>query len=132
MSVSTNLTSQQIGAVSSAFDQFNTATTGSPHPGLWVVGDMSTVQYCSMNGGAAKRITSFPIELSFDHYYCQTPDGNKTALESTESLFQNQSIPYALVRAATSSAGEHKTAAISWISMGFATTAILAWTVAYF
>ena len=128
MSVSAYFTSQNIGAASTAFNQFNLATTGNTHPGIWVAGNFSTVRYCSAYGGAAKIVTTFPIDLPFEHYFCQTPDNNGTALQRTESLLQSYSVPCALVRAASTSAGEKRARATSWIGMGLASVSVLAWT----
>ncbi len=54
----TRPSSQQIGAIAQAFNQFNVLTTGASHPGMWVVGNFPTLSYCSAYGGSAKVIPS--------------------------------------------------------------------------
>jgi hypothetical protein len=123
-----NPTSEQIGALAQAFNQFNYFTTGSFRPGLWVAGNFSTIQYCSAYGGMAKIIPSVLDVVPYDMYFCQTLDRNETSYYKTSALLSVNKIRNGGVYSPTSSSSAHPTTTgfASWLCLGLIVTTAIA------
>jgi hypothetical protein len=123
-------TSEQIGELAQAFNQFNYFTTGSFRPGLWVVGNFSTIRYCSAYGGAAKIIDSVVNVLPYEFYFCQTLDRNTTSYYRTIQLLDANGIRNGGVsnpEASNSGSAARRTLGVmSWLSVGLVASAMVA------